>query len=122
MFGMKINSFKKRCVTAVGVVSALWVFSHGVWAGSYQSSVGMPTIYSKGYPYTAQFSVPAHAPTNKKIKSVAWTWNYHQWVPLNVQLCSRVSNECINVSRRRSGSHYDFRNARANDQFYFKVV
>jgi hypothetical protein len=53
---MKINSFKKRCVTAVGVVSALWVFSHGVWAGSYQSSVRLPTIYSKGYVY--QVSVP----------------------------------------------------------------
>ncbi|HEY0287540.1 MAG TPA: flagellar protein FlhE [Pseudomonas sp.] len=111
----------KGVFVAVGMLSVICFASQSAVAGTYSSSVNLPTLYSKGYIYTAIVPVPVGPRHGVKIKNITWNWNVHGWPRgLQVYLCQTLT-KCIDVSRRRTGSSQAFKDSHSTQPFYFEL-
>lgn len=116
----KIKFSKMRC-TLLGMASALVLFSQVSVAGSYQSSVRLPTVHSKAYTYEANLPVTVAAQPGARVSRVSWNWAYVGFPKgLVVLLCQGPSN-CQNVSRERSGSTNKFSGGNPSQPLVFKI-
>ncbi|MBX8609726.1 flagellar protein FlhE [Pseudomonas cichorii] len=118
---MKFDYKKSKWIrSASGIVLALSGYSEMAMAGSYQSSVNLPTVHSRGYLYTANLPLRGAPPEGAWIKNVSWNWNVTGWPRgLEVKLCQ--ANNCIDISRMRVGSTQVFRGQLANRGFYYSI-
>jgi flagellar protein FlhE len=114
-----IKFSKARC-TLLGMASALVLFSEVSLAGSYQSSVRLPTVHSRGFVYQAQLPVTGAAPAGTRVGLVSWNWAYVGFPQgLVVHLCQGTT--CQEVSRQRSGSSYSFAGGNPSQPMVFKT-
>ncbi|WP_122316389.1 flagellar protein FlhE [Pseudomonas cichorii] len=118
---MKFDYKKSKWIrSASGIVLAFSGYSEMAMAGSYQSSVNLPTVHSRGYLYTANIPLRGAPPEGAWIKNVSWNWNVTGWPRgLEVELCQ--ANNCIDISRMRVGSTQVFRGQLANRCFYYSI-
>ncbi|WP_346833479.1 flagellar protein FlhE [Pseudomonas abietaniphila] len=120
--GLKMKNFRKLNGVALraGFVStAVFLSSHAL-AGTYTSTVQLPTLHSKNYVYTAHVPVPAGVGSGF-IKNISWNWNVHGWPRgLQVYLC-QTSTRCIDVSRQRVGSKATFTQFHASQPFFYEL-
>lgn len=115
-----IKFSKARCAL-LGMASALVLFSEVSQAGSYHSSVRLPTVFSRGWVYQAPLPVTGVAPAGARIGMVSWNWAYVGFPQgLVVYLCQGPSN-CLDVSRQRSGSAFKFAGGSPAQPLVFKV-
>jgi flagellar protein FlhE len=118
----KFMSLKKRCAV-LGAVSTLALVSQPSVAGSYHSTVGLPTIHSKGHVYRTHVPVTGIAQPGSRMSTVSWTWNYVGFPRgLVVQLCQGTVNKCHDVSRQRSGSTSWFGGNNPSQAFFFRTM
>ena len=100
----------------------LSVFSTLASAGSYQSSVTLPTVFSRNFMETAYLPVVGSPPTVGLINNVTWNWNVVGFpVGLSVALCQGTTSNCIDVSRVRSMSTTAFNNKSPAQRFFFAL-
>ncbi|MGV8919812.1 MAG: flagellar protein FlhE [Pseudomonas sp.] len=112
---------KTRCAV-LGLVSALTLYSQVSVAGTYHSTVTLPTVHSKGWTYQAHMPVTAVAPAGAKVQRVTWNWNVVGFPKLFVVLlCQGHINNCHDVSRNRSGSTDRFSTGNASQPFFFAI-
>lgn len=113
----------KKCCAMLSITSALVLISQASMAGSYHSTVGLPTIHSKGYVYQTHVPVASIAPSGSQISTVSWSWSYVGFPRgLVVQLCQGTINRCHDVSRQRSGSTSMFAGNNQSQPFFFRTV
>ncbi|GFM58635.1 flagellar protein FlhE [Pseudomonas capsici] len=119
---MKFDYKKSKWIrSASGIVLALSGYSEMAMAGSYQSSVNLPTVHSRGYLYTANLPLRGAPPEGAWIKNVSWNWNVTGWPRgLEVYLCQGANN-CLDISRQRTGSSSFFTGRLAKKDFYYAI-
>jgi len=122
---MRIMDVKKKafagkfCVIGGGLLLSL--VSQFATAASYQSTVTLPTIYTKNFTETANVPVVGAPPASARITNVSWTWSVVGWpTALTVVLCQGASN-CVDVSRVRSGSSAAFNAKSPSQPFFFAL-
>ena len=118
-----MKNYKKLngIVTSAGFVAMACLASSHAVAGSYSSSVKLPTIHSKNYVYTARLPIPVGAVQGQIIKGISWNWNVHGWPRgLQVYLC-QTPTRCIDVSRQRVGAGDKFKGFVAAQPFYYEL-
>lgn len=87
--------------------------------GAYASSVVAPTIYSKNWPYQANFPIVGTPPSTGNITTVYWTWSFsYRPVGLNVYLCQGSTSACWNVTNIQSGSTTAFQGRNPTSPFF----
>jgi flagellar protein FlhE len=115
----KFVSFKSRCAFS-GMVAALALVSQASVAGSYHSTVGLPTIHSKGHVYQTHVPVTNLPQPGAVLSNVTWNWSYVGFPRgLVVQICQGTTSNCHDVSRQRSGSTRKFAGKNASQPFFF---
>ncbi|MCC8422586.1 flagellar protein FlhE [Photorhabdus thracensis] len=112
--------FKK--ILGIGSALLLTLFSQAALSASYQSSVVLPTVYSRNYTETAYLPVVGSPPASGSISNVSWTWNVVGWPQgLSVYLCQGDTNSCLDISRTRRMSTTAF-NTRSPAQPFFYAL
>lgn len=118
-----MKNYKKLSgiMSPLGILAAALLTSQTAVAGSYNSSVSLPTLHSKGNVYVAHIPVPAGPRNGLLIKSVSWNWNVHGWPRgLQVQLC-QGKTRCIDVSRQRTGSTNAYNGRHSPEPFFYEL-
>ncbi|WP_236640151.1 flagellar protein FlhE [Dickeya undicola] len=91
-------------------------------AGSYASSVVLPTVYSRNFLETVNVPVLGNPPSSGAITSVSWTWNVVGFpAGLSVYLCQGSTSNCIDVSRTRRMSTDAFKGKSPTQPFIFAM-
>ncbi|MFJ4141258.1 flagellar protein FlhE [Pseudomonas sp. NPDC089734] len=119
---MKFDCKKSKWIrSASGMVLVILGYSEMAVAGSYHSSVNLPTVHSRGYLYTANVPLRGALPSGTAITNVSWNWNVTRWPQgLEVYLCHGASN-CLDISRQRTGSSSFFTGRLAKQSFYYAI-
>jgi hypothetical protein len=108
-----------KCII-VGVVSAL--VAQMTLADEYHSTFDFPRIDVKNKEYQYNVGYWPAPPNTAYVKGVTWSWADRESAqPLKVTLCQSLTEHCIDVSDRPSGSTNEFNQYRAEFPFYFKV-
>lgn len=118
-----MKNFKKLngIVASVVIIFASVLGAQSAIAGSYNSSVNLPMLHSRGYVYVARVPVPNTVREGQTIRDVSWNWNVQGWPRgLQVNLC-QASDRCIDVSRIRRGSTLRFKGFLAKQPLYFEL-
>jgi flagellar protein FlhE len=118
-----MKNYKKLNGTFVvaGILSAACLLSQAAIAGTYNSSINLPTLHAKGYVYVAHLPVSPGPKSGMLIKSVSWSWNVHGWPKgLQVQLC-QGRTRCIDVSRQRSGTTNVYNRNQSTEPFFYEL-
>jgi hypothetical protein len=92
------------------------------WSGEYHSHFNFPTIQEKNKVY--RFNVPFTfgIPEGVRSQGVSWSWSFHgHEQPILIELCQMVSNQCLDVSWRQSGTTELFNQFKVEFPFYFNV-
>ncbi|NHB95474.1 flagellar protein FlhE [Photorhabdus stackebrandtii] len=113
---------KLKKILGMGSALLLTLFSQAALSASYQSSVVLPTVYSRNYTETAYLPVVGSPPASGSISNVSWTWNVVGWPQgLSVYLCQGDTNSCIDISRIRRMSTTAFNNRSPAQQFFYAL-
>lgn len=109
-----------KIITSTIVAIGLAVASTTASAGEYQSSVVLPAVFAKNFDYIANLPVQGNPPAISKIQNVTWNWSVVGWPDeFSVRLCAGTINNCIDVSRMRSGSSQAFAASAPNQKFFY---
>jgi len=105
-----------------GALLAASLSQAAIAAGSYTSSVVLPTVYARNFLETVNVPVKGNPPTNGAITSVSWTWNVVGFPQgLSVYLCQGSTSNCIDVSRTRRMSTDAFNGKTPTQPFIFAM-
>lgn len=116
------NGFNKKRCALLGVVSALLMFTQVSKAGSYHSTMRLPTVFHKGYNYQVQLPVTGRVQPGARVSTVTWNWAYVGFPRgLLVRLCQGTTSNCLDVSRQRSGSTLRFAGGNPSQPLFFIV-
>lgn len=103
-----------------GMISGFFCMAPCAFAGTYTSTVKLPTLHSKNYVYTAHVPIPARVGEGF-IKNISWNWNVHGGPRgLQVYLCQTLTR-CIDISRQRVGSRAIFTQFLSTEPFFFEL-
>jgi flagellar protein FlhE len=117
-----MKNFKKLSGISLraGFISLALSLSAHTFAGTYTSTVKLPTLHSKNHVYTAPMPIPVGVGEGF-IKNISWNWNVHGWPRgLQVYLC-QTSTRCIDVSRQRVGSKAAFTQFHSSQPFFYEL-
>ncbi|QWT43144.1 flagellar protein FlhE [Dickeya dadantii] len=123
---MRVVYMKRKSVfTRLALGGALLAASlsqAAIAAGSYTSSVVLPTVYTRNFLDIADVPVKGNPPANGAITYVSWTWNVVGFPDgLNVYLCQGSTSNCVDVSRTRRMSTEVFKGKSPALPFFFAM-
>ncbi|MBJ2332622.1 flagellar protein FlhE [Dickeya solani] len=123
---MRVIYMKRKSVfTRLALGGALLAASlsqAAIAAGSYTSSVVLPSVYARNFLETADVPVKGNPPANGAITYVSWTWNVAGYPQgLSVYLCQGSTSNCVDVSRTRRMSTEVFKGKSPAQPFFFAM-
>lgn len=112
---------KSKCIY-IGLVFCMAMMAELSFADEYHSTFSLPNIEVKNQTY--RFNVPyaPAPPVAVRARNVSWSWvNQGRSQPVTVELCQMVTNQCLDVTNRPSGSTSVFNSYYAEFPFYFNI-
>jgi hypothetical protein len=85
-----MKNFKKLSGISLraGFISLALSLSAHTFAGTYTSTVQLPTLHSKNHVYTAPMPIPVGVGEGF-IKNISWNWNVHGWPGGFKSICAK---------------------------------
>jgi hypothetical protein len=115
--------FSKKCAVLVCATLGLFGLTSAYAAGgAYVSNAVLKNITIKNTYFITDFAIVGVPPSTGKITTVNYTWSYAtKPTGLAVYLCQYVTNACVDVTTRATGSTTYFANKSPTNKFYIRA-